>query len=320
MEYINVKGIETPISRIIMGTAWFTDIKFKAEVFKMLDLYLEVGGNVLDTGLFYGNGLSETILKEYFLERNNREKFVLIDKACHPIITPDGSHHPEYWRVKPDLITDDLYHSLFKLGVDHIDIYLLHRDDEKVPVGDIMDRLEQHRKDGLISAYGVSNWEITRVQEAMEYCDKKGYQGLSVNNPSYSLATVKETRWPGTVYINQEEAEWHAGKEITLFSWASQAHGFFADIYDEHAPQDIKNAFFTEENFKKLERTKLLGKELNVEPINIALSYILNQPFDTAAIVGTRNRKEFLSSVKTLEVKLSEEQIEYLKLKSNTFA
>lgn len=325
MEYIRIKGLDKPISRLIMGTAWF-NVEYEDEIFKMLDLYVEKGGTVLDTGKFYGANFngdhaceSERILKKWLESRNIRDKLVIMDKACHPVITPDGAHHPEYWRVKPDIITDDLHYSLLYTGLDYFDIYLLHRDDPSVPVADIMDRLEQHRQEGLIRAYGVSNWEQERVEEAMKYCAEKGYQGLSVNNPSYSLAHVQKTRWPGCVYADDDYAAWHKDKDITLFSWAAQGHGFFADIYDENAPQDIKDAFFSEENFERLNRAKILGKEKNVPSINIALAYVLNQEFDTCAIIGSRDRQEFDSCLDALKIKLTKEEMNYLCLKSDTY-
>ncbi|WP_265458151.1 aldo/keto reductase [Enterococcus sp. HY326] len=319
MEYIKVKGIEQPISRMIMGTAWFgIGADVREEIFKMLDLYVEVGGNVIDTGRFYGAGRAELILKEWLDSRDNREQLIIMDKACHPIITEDGAHHPEYWRVKPDLITDDLHSSLLRTGCDHFDLYLMHRDDPDVPVELIMDRLEAHRKEGLITAYGVSNWELSRVEDAVNYCNKKGYQGLSVNNPSYSLATVKKTRWPGCVYADDAYAQWHNGKDVTLFSWAAQAHGFFADIYDENAPQDIKDAFFSDENFEKLRRCQVLAKKYQVDSINIALAYVLCQPFKPAAIIGSRSRKEFDSCIQTLDLKLTDKELAYLSLQADS--
>lgn len=319
MEYIHVKGIDKPFSKLVMGTAWF-NVSFKDEIFAMLDAYKAKGGTVIDCGRFYGIAQSEGILKEYFELRGNREDFIIIDKCCHPIITPDGGHHPDYWRVKADLITDDLRYSLWHMGVTYFDLYLLHRDDETVPVSEIMDRLEQHRIEGLIKAYGVSNWELGRVEEAYNYCIAKGYQGLSINNPSYSLAKVRETRWPGCVYADDDYAQWHQGKDITLMSWASQAHGFFADIYarDGSAPKDIQNAFFYDDNFERLERAKILAKKYGVDSINIALAYVLCQPFDVAAVIGSRNRNEFESCVQTFDIKLSPNELDYLSLKSDT--
>ncbi|MNO99614.1 General stress protein 69 [compost metagenome] len=318
MEYIKVKGIEKPVSKLVMGTAWFAP-DFEDEIFKMLDVYVEQGGNVIDIGRFYGIARSEKIVKKWLEARNNRKDLIIIDKCCHPIITPDGVHHPEYWRVKPDLITDDLHYSLLHTGCDYFDLYLLHRDDPKVPVSEIIDRLESHREEGLIGAYGVSNWELPRVQEAMEYCESKGYQGLSVNNPSYSLAKVRVTRWPGCVYADDAYAKWHQGKDITLFSWAAQAHGFFADVYprDGSAPQDIQAAFFYDDNFERLKRAQEIANEKGVDSINIALAYVLSQPFDVATIIGSRSRKEFDSCIQTLDIKLTSAELAYLNLETD---
>lgn len=325
MEYIKIKGLNKPVSKLIMGTAWF-NVEYEEEIFKMLDLYVEKGGTVIDTGKFYGAHYqgdhaceSERILKKWLDTTGKRDQLVIMDKACHPIITPNGVHHPEYWRVKPDIITDDLHYSLLHTGCDYFDIYLLHRDDPSIPVGDIMDRLEQHRLEGLIKTYGVSNWEQDRVEAAIKYCEEKGYQGISVNNPSYSLAHVVKTRWPGCVYADDSYASWHKGKDITLFSWAAQGHGFFADIYNENAPQDIKNAFFTDENFERLARAKILGEEKGVPSINIALAYVLDQDFDVCAIIGSRDRHEFDSCLDALKIKLTESEINYLSLKTDNY-
>lgn len=318
MDTIKVKGIDKPFSKLVMGTAWFNPA-FKDEIFAMLDAYKDAGGTVIDCGRFYGAATSEPILKEYFDTRGNREDFIVIDKCCHPIITPDGGHHPDYWRVNPELITDDLHYSLYHMGVSYFDLYLLHRDDESVSIASIMDRLEKHRREGLITAYGVSNWELDRVIEAYEYCKKMDYEGFAVNNPSYSLAKVRETRWSGCVYADDDYAAWHKDTDVTLLSWASQAHGFFADIYarDGSAPQDIQKAFFYEDNFERLERCKVLSKTYHVDPINIALAYVLSQPFNVAAVIGSRNRNEFESCVQTLGIKLSQAELDYLSLKSD---
>ena len=319
MEYIKVRGVDKPVSKLIMGTAWFNP-DFEDEIFKMMDLYVREGGTTVDCGRFYGIARAEGILKRWLDARNNRGDLVIVDKCCHPIITPDGAHHPEYWRVRPDLVTDDLRYSLLHTGCDRFDLYLMHRDDPAVPVAAILDRLEQHREEGLIGAYGVSNWELPRVEEAMDYCKRKGYSGIVVNNPSYSLARVQKTRWPGCVYADDDYARWHRDKDIALFSWASQGHGFFADIYprDGSAPRDIQEAFFSEENFERLKRAQELGKRKGVESINIALAYVLSQPITVAAIIGSRSRKEFDSCIKTLDVKLTPQEIAYLCLESDT--
>jgi aryl-alcohol dehydrogenase-like predicted oxidoreductase len=83
MEYIVIKGVEKPVSRICMGTAWFNP-KLEDEIFKLLDTYIENGGNCIDTGRFYGGATAETILKKYFDSRRNRDQLILVDKCCTP--------------------------------------------------------------------------------------------------------------------------------------------------------------------------------------------------------------------------------------------
>ncbi|NLM20733.1 MAG: aldo/keto reductase [Peptococcaceae bacterium] len=320
MEYISLKGVEKPVSRICMGTAWFRP-HLEDEIFMLLDAYLDKGGNCIDTGRFYGASQAESILKKYFESRGNRDQVILVDKCCHPIVTPDMVHCFDYWRVKPDLMEDDLYFSLYNTGSEFFDLYLLHRDDPAMPVGDLMDRMEYFVEKGLIGAYGVSNWELSRVAEALKYCEQKGYRGLSVNSPSFSLAQVRKPRWYGCVYADHNYAMWHMDKELPLYCWSSQGNGFFAEAFpfDQTAPKDVQEAYYYEDNFTRLDRARELGRKYGVAPINIALAYVLRQPFPTLAIVGPRNRDELSSCLRSLEIPLSEQEINYLRLEVDSY-
>ena len=303
------------MSRIIMGTAWFSP-ENRAAIDELLGSYLEAGGNTLDVGRFYGMGKSEVLLSEWLNKTGCRDELIIIDKCCHPFVDRHGKHHPDRWRVSAELITEDLVYSLDRVGVDSFDLYLMHRDDPKIPVSVMMDRLEQHYRRGQIKAYGVSNWQLDRMEEAEKYCNRMGYRGLSANSSSYSLATVKIPRWPGCVYGDDNYATWHKVNDIPLLSWGAQGAGFFAEIYpaDEKAPLDIREAYCTKENYQKLARAKELGARKKIAPINIALSYILCQDLPLAAIIGPRNKEEFTSTIASLGVKLTPEELDYLSL------
>ena len=94
-----------------------------------------------------------------------------------------------------------------------------------------------------------------------------------------------------------------SNKDVTLTSWAACRHGFFADIYDDNAP-DIKDAFFTPENFERLKRAKELGKLKWFLQSILPLHMYYDQPFDVAAIVGSRNKSEFDSCAEALKNKV----------------
>lgn len=326
MEYFHVRGIEKLVPRLVFGTAWFT-LKDEAEAHKMMDLYVEKGGNFIDTGRYYGKGdgiaKSEEILARWLLSSGvKREDILISDKCCNCLIDRKGRLHEEFVRVSPKFIQEDLLYSLDRVGVDYFDLYLMHRDDAHVPVGDLMDKLEELRIAGFFKAYGVSNWQKERVEEAIEYCHRMCYKGLSVNSPSYSLAQVRHHRWPGTCYADDAYAAWHKEKEIALFAWAAQGAGFFtyAPPYDlEKADLLTRETYVTQENIERRSRAEVLAKGYGCTAINIALAYVLSQDLPIAAQIGPQNLFELEDCIKVLDLKLSPQEIEYLQMKRDSY-
>lgn len=317
MTYTKIKGIDQEVARISLGTGWFGP-ENEAVVFDLMDEYVKQGGNVIDTGRFYNGGKAEKVITKWLKARGNRDDLIIVNKAVHHYVDENNVHYPEQSRVAAKYITEDLEYSLNSMDVDFFDLYVLHRDDESVPVAELMDRLEQHRQEGKIKAYGLSNWSLPRVKEAAEYCEAKGYQGISINSPSFTLADVEKPRWVGTVYANSDYVQANADLGITVMSWGAQGGGFFVPLWENinvDAPQDIKDAFFTERNFKKLARVEELAAKKGVETVNVALAYVLAPRFEVTVSIGPRNKNELLSSLKALEVSLTPEEIAYLELK-----
>jgi aryl-alcohol dehydrogenase-like predicted oxidoreductase len=242
----------------------------------------------------------------------------IISKCCHHYIDEAGRHHPDKQRVKPEFITQDLLESLDRMQVDYFDIYLLHRDDLNVPVGELMDTLQNHKDAGLIKAYGVSNWSIARIEAASEYCAQKGYAGLAVNSPSLSLAKANEPRWPGCVYPDREYIKWHKRTQLPMLSWAAQASGFFSGRYapGKDVNPDITRVYYNEGNWERLRRAARLASEKGrrYTANHIALAYVINQPYPTCAVIGSQRVDELLNSFVALDLHLSEAELIWLDL------
>lgn len=315
MKYLNIKGLNKKASILSLGTAWF-DKKFNAEICKILDTYCNLGGNILDTGRFYNGGESENVVANW-IKNKNRENFIITNKACHHYVDKNNVHYTQQSRVTPDCISEDLLYSLNNMNLDYFDIYLLHRDDTTKDVEPLIERLEKHKKEGLIKVYGVSNWSIERIIKAQKYAESKGYEGICANSPSYSLATIVKPRFYGCVYADEEYINYHENLNISLIVWASLAVGFFSDIYKPNcnAADDIKNTYFCNENFQKLERVKILAKKKNCLPINIALAYVLNHKIPMVSVIGPRTEDELISLNNALEIDLSADEILYLRTK-----
>ena len=188
MEHLRVDPLPQPLSRLALGTLGFSTATRDRD-YELLDAWVEAGGTVIDTAHVYEDGDAERVVGQWLRDRPGvRERLVLVTKGAHP----DGDRR----RVTPEAIEADLADSLERLG-EPIDLYLLHRDDPTVGVGELIDALDGHRRAGRIRAFGVSNWSLERIEEANAYAQSRGVAGICCNSPHLSLAVQNEPPWPG---------------------------------------------------------------------------------------------------------------------------
>lgn len=305
MRYGKIAGLDTPISRLVIGTMVCTTDDLGL-TFELLDAWLAEGGNCLDTARVYGGGKTELAIGEWFAARGNRERVVLLGKGAHP-----DSSGP---RVNPTAIAEDIAESLRRMQTDTMDIYLLHRDDLSVPVGPIVECLNEHKAAGRIRAFGGSNWTAARIQEANDYATAHGLQGFSASSPYFGLAAQNEPMWGGCLSLTAEDKAWHEAHQFPLFPWSSQASGFFTGRYEKGDGQtgDVPRVYYSNANFERLLRARELADAKGCTPNNIALAYVLHQPFPVFPLIGPRTVAELHSSLPALDITLTETDLRYL--------
>jgi len=282
MEYRHIADIDKPISQLVQGTMMI-NFKTLETSFDLLDAVVELGCTTFDTAHGYGNGDSERVLGQWLQERGLREKIVILDKGAH--------HNQDRKRVTPFDITAHIYDSLARLKTDYIDLYLLHRDNPAVPVGPIVEVLNEHKQAGRINAFGGSNWTHERIQEANAYAESHGLTSFIASSPNYSLAG-----------------------------------GFFSDrfrrdnldTFESYLDKLCVESYCYEDNFERLDRTRLLAEEKGLTVPQIALAFILNQPLNIFALVGCRTKAEFKANAEAADLKLTPEELAWLDLKSDS--
>ncbi|HON05668.1 MAG TPA: aldo/keto reductase [Candidatus Ratteibacteria bacterium] len=302
MKYGEIKGLDKKISRVIMGADNQTTFPHAAVMF---DDFVERGGNSFDTAFIYAGGLCEKILGDWVKSRNIRKDIIIIGKGAH---TP---------YCTPEYLTKQLLISLQRMQTDYIDIYLLHRDNPDISVGEFIDVLNEHKKAGRIKIFGASNWTLKRVDQANEYAKKTGLEGFSVVSNNFSLARMIRPVWAGVVSSTDKESrQWFEKNKMPLIAWSSQARGFFTGRYSPEDKSDptMVECWYSDDNFMRLERVKQLAEKLGVEPTAVALAYVLCQKFPTFALIGPRSLSETRTSLKALEIELTEQQIKWLNL------
>jgi aryl-alcohol dehydrogenase-like predicted oxidoreductase len=275
----------------------------------MLDYFISLGGNAIDTAHVYGGGESERVIGAWMHLRGNRAEVVIIGKGAAP-----DARGPR--RVTPEAIAQDLEESLDRLGTEYIDLYLLHRDDPAVPVGELVTCLNEHHRAGRIGAFGGSNWLAERLQAANDYARAHGLIPFAASSPNFSLAIMHEPPWPGCVSASVDGKEWYRAHQFPLLAWSSQAQGFFTDRYalGDRSNADMARCWYSPDNFERRDRARELGRRVGTSANAVALAYVLRQSFPTFALIGPHTIEETQSSAEALDVTLTPEELRWLNL------
>jgi aryl-alcohol dehydrogenase-like predicted oxidoreductase len=178
--------------------------------------------------------------------------------------------------------------------------------------------LNEHTRAGRMNVFGGSNWTIDRVEEANAYAKANGLQGFGVVSNNFSLARMVAPPWAGCVSASDPDSRaWFQRTQMPLLAWSSQARGFFIPERahpDKTDDAELVRCWYSADNFQRLARVNDLAKKRNVLPINIALAYVLNQPFPTFALIGPRQLSETRTSLPALEIELSPDELRWLNL------
>lgn len=308
MRKIQIGNLEKKATDLIMGTDYFTP-EIIDKVTEVMENYLDIGGNILDTAYVYAGGKSEEAIGIWMEENKRRDDIILLTKGGHP--NHNGS------QMNRQAIGEELKISLDRLRTDYVELYALHRDDTDVPVGEILEILNEHVEDGKIGSFGGSNWTTERLEEANNYAEKNGLIGFTFSSPNLSLAKAQAPYWAGCVSVDDSILAWHEKNKFPILSWSAQARGFFTGRFtpEDRSNEPLVRVFYNDENWERYRRAEQLAKEKGVETIQISLAYVLNQSFPTAAIIGPQNHQEMLSCRDASTISLTEDEIQWLDLR-----
>jgi aryl-alcohol dehydrogenase-like predicted oxidoreductase len=199
-----------------------------------------------------------------------------------------------------------------------------------VPVGPIVEVLNEHHKAGKIGPFGGSNWSYERIREANEYAAAHGLVPFAASSPNLSLADMVNEPWPGCISIAGKQGEtaraWYAEQNMPLFTWSSLAGGFFSgrfnrtnlDSFDAYFDKIVVNSYCSEENFQRLDRAQQLANEKGVTLAQIAVAGVLRQPLNVFALLAPQTAEEAKLNVEALALQLTPAELDWLDLKRET--
>lgn len=312
MEYGKIAGVNKPVSKIVFG-CMERRMSMGLDSSELLEGVLRAGVNAFDTARVYG--ASEAALGRW-LAGKDREKLVVITKGCHPSAF-DGH------RLTRAGLAKDLKKSLALLKTEYVDLYFLHRDDESVPVGDVVQMLNEQAECGKIRAFGASNWKHGRIAAANEYAKAHGLRPFSASSPYFGLAEQVREPWKGCVGLTGKEnapaRAWYGESGLPVLAYSSLAGGllsgkFRADECAKGMRGAARRGYLSEDNAERLARAEKLAREKGATVAQIALAWLFKQGLNAFAILTSSSAQRIASNAECFSVSLSEEEAAWLNL------
>ncbi|TWT25089.1 aldo/keto reductase [Planomicrobium sp. CPCC 101110] len=290
MNYKNLGKTGLRVSNLSLGTMAFgrwIDEKSSVEI---LDAALDAGINLIDTANFYGKGQDESFKygtgeSEEIIGRNlkrRRNKVVLATKVGLPMGQDTNDFGLSRFHIMRELES-----SLKRLQTDYIDLYQVHRFDNETPLEETLAALNDLVKQGKVRYIGCSNYAAWQMAKANGISDLLGLESFVSSQSQYNLLSRE---------LENEVVPFCLFESMGLLVYSPMARGMLSGKYKSRheLPEDSRAAkgeqliqnYFTDENFERVERYKGMAEEYGVNLSQFSLSWILNQPAVTSAIVG----------------------------------
>lgn len=316
--------IPLAVSPLCLGGVPFGAPLDDAATFALLDRFVALGGNFIDTARMYSDwipgekGRSERVLGDWLRARGNRAPLVIATKGMHPdlaTIHVSRSSAPE--------IRADLEASLRALRVETIDLYWLHRDDPARPVEHFVDLLNAFVREGKVRAFGFSNWTAERLRAAHDYARRSGQQTLTANQPFWCLGCrqSKEPGFTGWVKMDAAMHAFHVESGVAVIPYTAQAKGFFtrAQLPPERQPRDFATHEFNTPANQALARVvDGIARRRRVTPNAVVLGYLWTRPFPVVPIVGASDPTQLDDNFAAAGFRLNADEMRALEDASNS--
>lgn len=281
----------------------------EAASFRVLDAFVDAGLDLVDTADVYpawvpGNegGESEAIIGRWLAQGGRRDKVVIATKVAK------WNRRKGLSPANIEAAADD---SLRRLGVDVIDLYFAHEDDASVPLADTLGAFARLVERGKVRAIGASNYDPTRLAEALETSGRLGLPRYDVLQPEYNLVARKdyETRLAPIV----------AGHGLGVVPYYSLASGFLTGKYRSEADLGKSKArggaaakYLNGHGLRVLATLDDVAKRHDATPAQVALAWLMTRPGITAPIASATSVAQVQELAGAVRLKLSADDLDAL--------
>jgi aryl-alcohol dehydrogenase (NADP+) len=313
MQYVNLGRTGMKVSRLCLGTmtygtpAWRPWILSEEDSRPFIREALEAGINFFDTANMYSNGASEEVVGRALRDFATRENVVIATKVFFP--TGKGQNDKGLGRKH---ILSAIDASLRRLGTDYVDLYQIHRWDYDTPIEETVEALHDVVKSGKARYVGASSMHAWQFAKALHVAERHGWTRFVSMQNHYNLIYREEER---------EMIPFCADEGVGLIPWSPLARGFLAGNRTREGWGETLRAktddygqrlYYQDSDFEIVERLVELARKKGVEPIQVALAWLLSKPYVTAPIVGVSKPGQLKSLLGAFQIALDAEDVRSL--------
>lgn len=283
--------------------AFFGQGENEAEAFAIMDTAWELGINFFDTADAYGGGRSETMIGNWLKQKGSsvRDQILISSKAFNPV-----GEGPNDKGLSRRHIIRQVEASLKRLGVDRLDLYLMHEPDHDTPIEETLRALDDLVHQGKIHYIGASNMPAWLMTKALWISDKFQLHRFEWVQNSYSLLDQAD---------NWEMLPLCRDQNLGYTPFSPLAGGFLSGKYrlEDNYPAGSRMTLRPEPyldwwnaaTFSKLDQLSNIAKEKDSSMAGLALAWLLHHPDVTAPIVGPRRPAHFTAVKEALALPMT---------------
>jgi aryl-alcohol dehydrogenase-like predicted oxidoreductase len=316
VDYVNLGRTGVKISRLVLGggnfggigssPAFFGQGETEEQAFRLMDAAVDMGVNVIDTADAYGGGRSEEMIGRWLKTKGShvRDQLLMSSKVFNPV--GDG---PNDFGLSRRHIMRQVQASIRRLGVDHLDLYLIHEPDPTTPLDETLRALDDLVRQGTVRYLGASNMPAWLTAKSLWLSDKLGLYRFDWIQNSYSLLERGDEKelFP----LLDDQALGYTPFSPLAGGWLTGKYRRDAS-YPEGSRMTMRPEPYLglqrEAIYKGLERLAAHAAERGVDMATLALAWLLASPRVTAVILGPRRPEQLQPGLGALDIRLDPDE------------
>jgi aryl-alcohol dehydrogenase (NADP+) len=310
MEYVNLGRSGLKVSKLCLGTLTFGDRGWRDWLMDeeasrpIIRHALEAGINYIDTADMYSSGVTEEFVGRALADFARRDEVVVTSKLWYPI-----GEGPNARGLSRKHVMDAIDGTLRRLGMDYVDVYMIHRYDPETPIEETLDALDAVVRAGKARYLGASSmfaWQFARMLAAQ---DARGLSRFIVMQNHYNLIYREEER---------EMIPLCLAEGVGLTPWSPIARGYLAGNRHRQGGGDTKRAreddyaqslYFQDADFAVADRNVEVAHKLGVKPAQLALAWLWHKPGVVAPVLGVSRQEQLDDGLAAMDIDLTPEDV-----------